>query len=492
MLFTTLEFAGFTLVTLALFALFLRTGFYRVAIVILTLAGLYFYADWDVWLLPVVLGSIAFNLLVGSLIGANHQSPAGSKRARQVLLTAGISGNLLLLGYFKYFGWFLDVMQLDRGVLDLDIVLPLGISFYTFTQIAFLVDSYRGLVSDFNIIRYTLFVTFFPHLIAGPIIHHKEMMSQFRDVRWGPQLGGLAREGMALIAIGIAKKVFIADSLAPYVDAGYANPEALDVWSAWGTSLAYSMQLYFDFSGYSDMAVGLGLLFGVRLPQNFNSPYLAPSIQEFWRRWHMTLSRFLREYLYIPLGGNRKGKIVEYFAIFTTFTLGGIWHGAGLSFLIWGVLHGAGMVIERMLGAHRWARFRKTRILATFLFINTTWVFFRAGSASEALTVLQRMFDVRSLFGQSVTDVAASRLSWLGAGWEWLLDALPVGLVANIPALALVALALFITQLLPNSHSVAPKASRTALTPFVSAVVILFALLWAQATGQQVFLYFQF
>jgi len=491
MLFTTLEFAGFTLVTLAVFAFFLRSGFHKVAITTLTLAGFYFYADWDVFLLPIVVGSIAFNLSVGALMGANHRSPTGTTRARRWLLTLGIAGNLVLLGYFKYWGWFLEVASGSEGILSPEVVLPLGISFYTFTQIAFLVDTYRGEVTDFNVIRYALFVTFFPHLIAGPIIHHREMMTQFRDVRWGRSLGVVAREGVVLIALGIAKKVFIADSLSTYVDSGYSDPSSLDVWSAWGTSLAYSMQLYFDFSGYSDMAVGLGLLFGIRLPQNFNSPYKALSIQDFWRRWHMTLSRFLREYLYIPLGGNRKGKLVEYLAIFTTFTLGGIWHGAGFTFVIWGMAHGVAMVVERILGAHRWTGFRHIRLLVTFLFINTTWVFFRAHSVGDALTVLKSMVDFRSLFSQEISDVAVSRLSWIGAGWEWVYETLPVGLAANLPAFVLVIVGILITQLFPNSHALAPRATST-LAPYLSVAVIAMALLLARATGMQVFLYFQF
>lgn len=230
---------------------------------------------------------------------------------------------------------------------SLNVILPIGISFYTFTQIAFLVDTFQGKVNEYRFTHYLLFVTYFPHLIAGPVLHHKEMMPQFADSKIYKFSATDFAVGITIFCIGLAKKVLIADNLAPYASplfSGAASPSFL---VAWGGVLAYTFQLYFDFSAYSDMAIGLSRLFGVKLPLNFNSPYKAVNISEFWRRWHMTLSRFLKDYLYIPLGGNRTGTIRRYRNLITVMLLGGLWHGAGCNFVIWGGLHGVYLIIHQ-------------------------------------------------------------------------------------------------------------------------------------------------
>lgn len=323
----------------------------------------------------------------------------GGGYSPKALLVFGISFNLLLLGFFKYTDFLLDNFN---GIFGANIplphiVLPIGISFFTFTQIAYLVDSYRKEASEYDLIRYILFVSYFPHLLAGPILHHKEMMPQFANkwnmaIRWR----NIAL-GLFIFSIGLFKKVVIADTFAVWANAGFDSSSSLNLIEAWATSLSYTFQLYFDFSGYTDMAIGMSLLFNIHLPINFNSPYKALSIQDFWRRWHMTLSRFLRDYLYIPLGGNRKGKFRTYNNLIITFILGGLWHGAGWTFVFWGLLHGVALAIHRA-----WSElgFKMNRILAwfiTFNFINITWVFFRAKELDDAVRVLKAMLGLDGL-----------------------------------------------------------------------------------------------
>src|SRR5258708_1999754 len=277
---------------------------------------------------------------------------AGAQRT--LWLAVGVGGDLAALAYFKYFNFITDIAR-DLGLLDAPlaaVTLPIGISFFTFTQIAYLADIHqRKLVSTSEPVGYGLFVSFFPHLIAGPILHHREMMPQFADPRLGRTSEHLAA-GIALFAIGLFKKTVIADGVAPIVNPLFELPHrglGLSLITAWVAALAYAMQIYFDFSGYSDMAIGIARMLGIDLPINFNSPYKSASISEFWRRWHITLSRFLRDYLYIALGGNRRGNARRTVNLFLTMLLGGIWHGAGWTFALWGALQGAYLVLERGL-----------------------------------------------------------------------------------------------------------------------------------------------
>ncbi|MCA1293321.1 MBOAT family protein [Paenibacillus sp. alder61] len=356
----------------------------------LAAASLFFYSWWSIKSLPLILASIAFNYIMGRSI-----SHARQLRTRKLLLTLAIVGDVLFLGYYKYADFLIsNVNSLFSAQIDLlRLALPLGISFFTFTQIAYLVDAYRGTAKEYSIVNYVLFVTFYPHLIAGPILHHKEMMPQFDRARSKVIIPGNVARGLFIFCIGLFKKVVIADTLAPIATQGFDVSTNLSLVEGWTTSLAYTMQLYFDFSGYSDMAIGIALLFNIKLPINFNSPYKAVSIQDFWRRWHMTLSRFLRDYIYIPLGGNRKGHFRTYFNLVATFVIGGIWHGAGWTFIAWGLLHGIAQVIQRL--------WKKTGIVLphwvawfiTFMFINFSWVFFRAKDWDDALKVLRGMFN---------------------------------------------------------------------------------------------------
>ncbi|WP_323668159.1 MBOAT family O-acyltransferase [Aliarcobacter butzleri] len=357
----------------------------------LVVGSLFFYSYWNVIYLPLILLSIFVNYGVGlSLV--NHEKIRISSKT---ILSFGIVFNLGLLGYFKYTDFFLDNFN---GIFGTNIplphiILPLGISFFTFTQIAFLVDAYKQEAKEYSLINYMLFVTYFPHLLAGPILHHKEMMPQFASkYNWVKNYRNIAL-GLFIFSIGLFKKVVIADTFAVWANAGFDTATTLNLIEAWATSLSYTFQLYFDFSGYTDMAIGISLMFNIKLPINFNSPYKALSIQDFWRRWHMTLSRFLRDYLYIPLGGNRKGNIRTYVNLITTFLLGGLWHGAGWTFIIWGLLHGIALAIHRLWQS---LGFRMNKILAwfiTFNFINITWIFFRAKDFESAMKVFGSMFS---------------------------------------------------------------------------------------------------
>lgn len=406
----------------------------RLAALWLAMASLAFYAVWDSRFVLLLLVSIAFNYGAGYLINMQHaprKHEKSSKRAKSVLI-ASITFNLLLLGYFKYINFFIDSANQVFGdhLPVLDVVLPLGISFFTFTQIAFIVDVYRGIARETNFIHYLLFVTYFPHLIAGPVLHHKQMMPQFSNpATFRINLEHVA-VGFTIFVLGLAKKVLIADNLAEHATPIFSAVSAGQVVmlaEAWVGALAYTLQLYFDFSGYSDMAIGLSLMFNVRLPLNFDSPYKATSIIDFWRRWHMTLSAFLRDYLYYPLGGNRKGKIRRYGNLMVTMLLGGLWHGAGWTFVIWGGLHGLYLMLN-----HAW-RELKTRLgwgrggkiasllsgVLTFLAVVVAWVFFRADSFSAAWSMFSSMIGMHGLMDKFTPVREGLKMILFGLALVW-------------------------------------------------------------------------
>lgn len=353
--------------------------------------SLFFYGWWNPKYLILIVSSILINYIVGTRLG----KPYRSILAKKTILIIGLLFNLGLLGYYKYANFFIDNLN---SFLSLDlylgrIILPLGISFFTFQQVAYLVDSYKGFTKEYNFINYGVFVSFFPQLIAGPIVHHKEVMEQFVTNKNITRVDyGNLSKGLFIFLLGLLKKIIIADTFSLVVNQGYSSVEFLSTAEAWITSLFYSAQLYFDFSGYSDMAIGLGLMFNIRLPINFNSPYKSQSIKEFWRRWHMTLSRFLKDYLYIPFGGNRKGELITYRNLILTFLIGGIWHGAGWTFIFWGFLHGIAIVINQLYGKLNVSMPKYLNILMTFFFVNITWVFFRAASWEQAISLLEHMF----------------------------------------------------------------------------------------------------
>jgi D-alanyl-lipoteichoic acid acyltransferase DltB (MBOAT superfamily) len=316
-----------------------------------------------------------------------------------MLLILGILFNVGLLGYFKYAVFFISNVNILLGFsIPLPhITLPLAISFFTFQQIAYLIDSYNDQTKEYNFINYILFVSFFPQLIAGPIVHHKEMMLQFSSLRNKLISWENIYIGLFFIGIGLFKKVAIADTFAVWASDGFTSPQSLSFWTAWKTSLSYTTQLYFDFSGYTDMAIGSARLMNIEIPQNFNAPYIALNIQDFWRRWHITLGRFLRDYIYIPLGGNRKGKVRNYANLFLTFLIGGFWHGAGWTFVIWGAMHGLALCVHRLWTSSNLRMPKLAAWLTTFMFVNAAWVVFRADSFSTASHILGAMLDLSTV-----------------------------------------------------------------------------------------------
>lgn len=390
---------------------FFLLGKYRnqFAIPWLALSSLVFYAYWDWYSLTILLGSIFVNFSFASGISNT------AKQLKKWLLVAAIAINILLLGYYKYSNFFLSEIKYFSEGENLNIVaaaLPLGISFFTFTQIAYLVDVYAGIVSEKSFSRYLLFVSYFPHLIAGPVIHHSQMMPQFRSAKVFNLSAENIAKGVSIFSIGLAKKTILADTLSLYASPLFHSASlgvSANFIEAWTGVLSYTLQLYFDFSGYCDMAIGLSLLFNIDLPINFLSPYKSLSIIDFWRRWHMTLSKFLRDYLYIPLGGSKKGQVRRYLNLMITMLLGGFWHGAGWTFIFWGAMHGLFLTINHLwqsfaisLDINKFEGLLSYKILCwllTFGCVLIGWVMFRSDSLAAALLIYKSLIA----FGMNIT-----------------------------------------------------------------------------------------
>ncbi len=446
----------------------------------LVAASLVCYSWWDVSYLPLMLLSMLFNYHAGKAFALKQMGKLG--------LVVSCLLNVGFLGYFKYADFFIGNINLVAGASLplLHVVLPLGISFFTFQQMSYLVDSYRGVVKHDDPIDYMLFVTFFPQLIAGPIVHHSEMMPQFaRDELKQPDSFNIGK-GIFVFFIGLFKKVVIADTFAVWATQGFDVAEKLSLVEAWVTSLSYTLQLYFDFSGYTDMAIGAALLFNIKIPINFNTPYKSLDIQEFWQRWHMTLSRFLRDYLYIPLGGNRKGELLAARNALITFTLGGLWHGAGWTFVFWGFMHGAGLVVVRfwrklgvsMPAAPAWA--------ITFLFVNVGWVFFRAKEWGDAFKVLRGMIG---LDGVKLPAPLATKLGFLTEHGVTFGNYLSAINGSEVTLLWLVVF-LLLSFLGPNSMELADRFQFNWRTALMLILLGTIAILHLNRVSE--FLYFQF
>ncbi|NOR57678.1 MAG: MBOAT family protein [Sulfurimonas sp.] len=452
----------------------------------LVFSSLFFYSWWNIAYLPIMLTSMLFNYVVGTSL--NKEQGEGHHRfSKKALLTFGIVSNLALLGYFKYMDFFIENINLLSGadIPLLHLALPLAISFFTFQQIAYLVDSYRQETKEYDFLNYSFFVTFFPQLIAGPIVHHAEMMPQFAKTKNKVKNYRNIAIGLFIFSIGLFKKVVIADTFAVWATQGFDVAETLNLFEAWATSLSYTFQLYFDFSGYTDMAIGIALLFNIKLPINFNSPYKATDIQDFWRRWHITLSRFLKDYVYIPLGGNRKGEFRTYTNLMATFILGGIWHGASWTFFFWGFLHGIALVINRAWSKLGFKLWTWLAWLITFNFVNIAWVFFRAKEWNDAVRVLSSMFSLDNvvLYGK-----LESILSFLGNyGVEF-------GPMFGVQGTSFVAVWLVFTLLLVTSFKsttqLSNKLKLNTSSAFVTALLFVITLYDMNKISE--FLYFNF
>lgn len=468
----------------------------RAAIAFLGLASLFFYGWWSIKALPLLVASICFNFWMGA-----HLTPESGRStpARRRLLIAALGVNLGVLAIFKYANFFMsnvDAAFASAGFSPVgmaQIVLPIGISFYTFTQIAFLVDCWAGKVREREFGPYLLFVTYFPHLIAGPVLHHAQMMPQFADAATYRPQGRKIAIGITIFVIGLSKKILVADRLGLYADMvfnGVHGGAAPSLHSAWMGAIAYSLQIYFDFSGYSDMAVGISLCFGIHLPQNFFSPYKSTSIIEFWRRWHISLSTFLRDYLYVPLGGNRKGPGRRYLNLFATMLLGGLWHGAGWTFVIWGAMHGAFLTVNHLWKTKLGARLPVSRIYRVFgwsltvLCVIVAWVVFRAENIDDALVIYKGMLGLNGTGSSSFSEFSIpyekSRFYKMVLGAILICVALP-------PAIS-------VARWVPSPAALMNRPVLTNLFALSSALVV-FALLWrcvSKFGSYSPFIYFQF
>ena len=443
---------------------------HRLAASWLIAASLFFYAWWNPAYIALLLTSLLFNYAIGATLVRGRQRMADSRR--RVIILFGVAANLAVLGYYKYANFFLANLSTvaDTNWTLGTIILPLGISFFTFTQIAFLVDAYRGEVRECNFIHYSLFVTYFPHLLAGPILHHKEMIPQFAHPDMYRRNYGYIAVGLTVFLVGLFKKSVLADGVAPYAPILFTAADrghTLTFLEAWAGMLSYTMQLYFDFSGYSDMAIGGSLLFGVKLPLNFYSPYQSVNIFEFWRHWHMTLTRFLRNYVYAPLSRHSKGGMRLYLSLFVTMLLAGIWHGAGWTFIIFGALHGIYMVanhgwrkLRRALGHDLGRSTRAGRALAcviTFTAFVLSLVLFRAGSVDTAMAILKGMAGMN---GWALPDAGFYELGVFGsylksAGVPF--SALSARETVEPDAVIWISTLLCITFFLPNTQQIMGK-----------------------------------
>jgi alginate O-acetyltransferase complex protein AlgI len=502
MLFNSQEFVlGFLPVCLAGFFLLGRFAGREWALRWLVAASLFFYGWWAPRFVPLLAGSIGANYLLGGRIRAMIQ--AGRRRAARRWLICGIAVDLGLLGWFKYAGFLASALN-DLPGIGLPVprpFLPLAISFFTFQQIMFLVDLYRdgqgrdGQGRDgrapVRLLPYACFVGFFPHLIAGPIVRPREIMPQFTHPGVAlPQAENLT-DGMTLFLLGLAKKLVLADMFARFADVGFgaaASGETLSLIEAWYAALAYALQIYFDFSGYSDMAIGLARMFNIRFPLNFNSPYKSADIAEFWRRWHITLSGFLRDYLYIPLGGNRRGALRQRANLMATMLLGGLWHGAAWNFVIWGGLHGGFLIAHRL--------FRRTGMRLpgvparglTLLAVIVAWVPFRADGLDATMAMLRGMAGLNGIALPQMIVGAFPALAWLAEPVP-VLRFLGDARTLSFPEVsACLALGWGIVLFAPHVHELSARARGWALTGgFAFTVQALFF-----APDVTPFLYFQF
>ncbi len=463
-----------------------RLGKYTLSQVFLLAMSLWFYGYFHVGYLAIMAVSIVFNY--GFTLAMEKTA---SQKLRKLEATLAVLLNLAILFYYKYFNFFLTNVERIFGfeMTLRTIVLPLGISFFTFQQISYVVDFYRGEVKHYPFLQYACFVSYFPQLVAGPIVTHDELIPQFLDERKKHFNWDNFSKGLFLFVLGLSKKVLLADVFGGAANWGFSNVQALDATNAILTSFAYTFQIYFDFSGYSDMAVGLGKMMNIDLPENFSSPYKALSITEFWKRWHRTLTRFLTKYIYIPLGGNRKGKVRTYVNVLIVFLASGIWHGAYYTFFLWGILHGVLSVLERAFKINERDIHPALRWLVTFGFVNLTWVLFRAETLGDAIVLCKRLVSME--FGPVNQELAAAfflpeikmLVSWVPSLWS-----LQYRLELLVPPFYLGSLLLILGCRNAYEHMLVFRPRWTNLL----TISLLLALCVLSFSGVSTFLYFNF
>ena len=440
----------------------------------LMLASLFFYGWWSIDYLPLLIGSIIINYLIAGCI---------IKSRSRISFITGLIFNLGLLGYYKYLDFFLENLNYFGANLELiNIILPLGISFFTITQLLYLFDCYEGVAKDHDLINYALFVSFFPHLMAGPILYHRQMMKQFND----PELRRInwanTSRGLTLFVIGLVKKVIIADSLSPYVGLGYSHTSELDCFTAWLTAISYMLQLYFDFSGYSDMAVGLSRMMNLEIPINFNSPYRAAGMINFWQRWHISLTNAITACVYMPIVKYFKTRTLMHTvtASFIAFFIVGIWHGAGWTFVIFAILNAVGVIVNYVWKYYKHSMSKVTAHIVTLLYVLFTMVFFRASTVQDAINVFKAMFGMTEIvYPQKIVTLA----SHFGLN-------IPVGDVpGTLPKIVFV-IAILLVAFCPNSNQLIKNFQPSYTWLAVTTIGFLLAFLFM--TQPTEFLYFQF
>ena len=453
--------------------------------IFLIVMSLYFYAYFNYSYLIIILTSILFNYVIGKLL---HKIT--NKNYRIICLIMGLVFNIGVLFYFKYYDFFISninyLLHTDFNLKHL--LLPLGISFFTFQQLSYVIDCYKNTADEYPFVDYALFVTFFPQLIAGPIVLHSETIPQFNNKenhRFNPSN---MNKGIYAFSLGMAKKVLVADTLGLLVNDGFANIQGLGTIMAMIVMLSYTLQIYFDFSGYCDMAYGLGLMFNIEIPMNFNSPYKAIDIQDFWRRWHITLSRFLTTYIYIPLGGSRKGKLRTYINTMIVFFISGLWHGANYTFIIWGLMHGIAMCINRFIKPYAKSVPNFIKWFINFVFINITWIFFRADTLNDAWLFIKELFNPNN-------NIDVTMLSKL-VREEFVLPLMLKNIVITdgykslVFALIMISVLLITVLICKNTYELSKKFS----TNCISIILIIIIALWSITSfaGVSTFLYFNF
>lgn len=455
----------------------------------LVFASLFFYSWWNIVYLPLILTSVFFNYAIASAI-VDRDELKKKYFSKKSLLQIGLVFNIGLLAYFKYADFFISntnsLVNTDIGLLHL--ALPLAISFFTLQQIAFLVDSYEGLAKEKKFINYIMFVTFFPQLIAGPIVHHKEMMPQFVSIRNKAKNYKNIALGLFILSIGLFKKVVIADTFAIWATAGFDTATTLNLFEAWFTSLSYTFQLYFDFSGYTDIAMGAALLFNIKLPINFNSPYKATGIIDFWQRWHITLSRFVTTYIYTPLVKSfdnlnfHKAMV----ATFVTFLIAGLWHGASWMFVIFGGLHGLALVVNNYW---KKTKIKINKILAwfiTFNFVNITMVFFRAEEWDDAIKVLSSMFSLDNIMLPNILESVLPFLNKYGVEFGWFTQ----NIQGKSFTLVFLIIGFILVLFFENSSKKLDNFKLNFINSFI--FVMAFTISLYKLSGYSEFLYFRF
>ena len=432
----------------------------RVRLFVLTAASYIFYGYWDWRFVFLMIASTVVDFIAGDEI---HKATSLAKR--RTWLIASLGANLGLLGFFKYAGFFarsVNAIAGDGAMPIIDVVLPVGISFYTFQSMSYSIDIYRKNAKPTNdFMTFAAYVSMFPQLVAGPIVRYTEVEEQLRQIRVRPTADEVS-VGIYFFVIGLAKKLLIADAVANRINPLLADPAGLEFFTSWLAMLGYTVQIYFDFSGYSDMAVGLGALLGFKFPQNFDSPYKSKDISEFWRRWHMTLSFWLRDYLYISLGGSRAGKTKTLRNLLITMFLGGLWHGAAWTFVVWGLWHGVLLVIHQLWRGAGMKLPKPIAVGVTFIAVVIGWVFFRADTFADAGNIFAAMVGLQGVLLKN--------------------------LVIQKTLAAAVTISLGVAFFLPNSWELKPKSSR--LFAFASAAVFVFCVMRLGIASP--FLYFQF